>query len=177
VVSALCIDITRIYVSGKSNGGGFANRLACTPAVNNRVAAFGMASGAYYPEALLGNDCQPGRRVPILLTHGDADTTVPYHGKPNNGANTEPDIDDFSEAWAARNGYNPSSFARSTPHVDTNLWTWGFPGAPGQVKRYRVKGMEHIWPTTVVGSDKPGLSAPFNLTQADLLPFFEQYTL
>ncbi|KAL1707874.1 Alpha/Beta hydrolase protein, partial [Schizophyllum commune] len=177
VISTLCIDVTRIYISGKSNGGGFTNRLACTPDINRRVAAFGLASGAYYPQSLVGDACKPGRPIPIILTHGDADTTVPYHGKPNNGDSTEPDIDNFVEDWAERNGYSFVPTTHSKPHDQTNLWAWGGFGAPGQVKRYRVTGMGHIWPTTVVGSDKEGLSAPFNLTQQDLLPFFEQYTL
>ncbi|KAI4526760.1 alpha/beta-hydrolase [Schizophyllum commune Loenen D] len=177
VISTLCIDVTRIYISGKSNGGGFTNRLACTPEINRRVAAFGLASGAYYPQSLVGDACKPGRPIPIILTHGDADTTVPYHGKPNNGDSTEPDIDNFVEDWAGRNGYSFVPTTHSKPHDNTNLWAWGGFGAPGQVKRYRVTGMGHIWPTTVVGSDKEGLSAPFNLTQQDLLPFFEQYTL
>ena len=105
-----------------------------------------MASGAYYPESLVGDDCNPGRPIPILLTHGDGDTTVPYHGKPNNGDNTEPDIDDFAKAWAERNGYIPATwtYTQSTPHDKATLWTWGGYGAPGQVKRYRVKGMGHI---------------------------------
>ncbi|TRM57867.1 Alpha/Beta hydrolase protein [Schizophyllum amplum] len=177
VADALCIDTSRIYASGKSNGGGFTNRLACTPEVNSRVAAFGMASGAYYPAALPGDACQPGRQVPILLTHGTGDTTVPYNGKPHKGDGTEPNIDDFSKNWAQRNGFAAKAYAQASPHDNTDLWAWGGAGDRGQVKRYRVKDMQHVWPTTVVGSDKDGLSAPFNLTRSDLLPFFEQYSL
>ncbi|KAL1739577.1 hypothetical protein HDZ31DRAFT_49150, partial [Schizophyllum fasciatum] len=64
VAANLCVDQLRVYATGKSNGGGFTNRLACNANVTTRFAAFGLISGAYYPEALPGNDCKPGRKVP-----------------------------------------------------------------------------------------------------------------
>ena len=37
--------------------------------------------------------------------------------------------------------------------------------------------MDHIWPSTVEGLDVSGKKAPFNITEADLLPFFDEYTI
>ncbi|KAL1660169.1 Alpha/Beta hydrolase protein [Schizophyllum commune] len=174
----LCVDQLRVYASGKSNGGGFANRLACNANVTSRFAAYGLISGAYYPDALPGSDCKPGRKVPVLISHGDADTTIKFSGESSKDADEDlPSIDDFAKNWAYRNGWEKDTYNTSQPHDDTNLWTWGGEGAAGQVRRYRIKGMDHIWPSTVEGLDVSGKKAPFNITEADLLPFFDEYTI
>jgi poly(3-hydroxybutyrate) depolymerase len=41
-----CVDKARIYSSGKSNGGGFTNTLACDPVLSKRIAAFAPVSGS-----------------------------------------------------------------------------------------------------------------------------------
>lgn len=45
--SQYCIDSTRIYASGMSNGGGFTGTLACDPTASNLFAAFAPHSGAF----------------------------------------------------------------------------------------------------------------------------------
>jgi poly(3-hydroxybutyrate) depolymerase len=45
-----CIDSSRVYAAGKSNGGGFTNLLACDAAASKRIAAFAPVSGAYYQD-------------------------------------------------------------------------------------------------------------------------------
>jgi len=71
-----CIDIDRIYASGKSNGGGFVDTLACSD-VGDKFAAFAMAAAALYTDTSFGS-CDKKRA--ILEAHGDADTTIPYAG-------------------------------------------------------------------------------------------------
>jgi poly(3-hydroxybutyrate) depolymerase len=44
-----CVDTSRIYASGKSEGGGFAGMLACNETSTARIAAFAPVSGAFYP--------------------------------------------------------------------------------------------------------------------------------
>ncbi|TRM58706.1 Alpha/Beta hydrolase protein [Schizophyllum amplum] len=178
VFDNLCVDQSRVYASGKSNGGGFTNRLACNANITSRFAAYGLISGAYYPDSLSGDDCKPGRKVPVLISHGDADETIKFDGETSDDDEEElPSINDFAENWAYRNGYEKDDYEMSQPHNDTNLWTWGDDGDEGQVRRYRIKGMDHIWPSTIEGLDADGKSAPFNITESDLLPFFDQYTL
>ncbi|KAI5891007.1 carbohydrate esterase family 1 protein [Schizophyllum commune H4-8] len=171
----LCVDTSRIYASGFSNGGGFTHLLACTPSINKRVAAFGMASGAYYPASHPGSKCDPGRKVPVLLTHGDGDPTVHFQGenpKTKTNLHNLPFISDFAKDWAERNGHERDSYdcSRLNGDDDVHLWTWGNDGDAGQVRRYRVLGMTHMWPS------RPH-NAPFNLSEEVLLPFFGQYTL
>lgn len=79
-----------------SNGGGFSGLLACNSTANSQVAVFAMSSAAAYtntsdvmctnPYTVLTNtiegNCTPGRQIPLLEVHGNADTTIPYTGGP-----------------------------------------------------------------------------------------------
>ncbi|GAB3682085.1 PHB depolymerase family esterase [Actinocorallia lasiicapitis] len=65
-------DPERIYVTGFSNGGGMAYRLACEGP--GRVRAIGVVSAA------LIIDCAPSRPVSAMIVHGTADRSVPYAG-------------------------------------------------------------------------------------------------
>jgi len=76
----LCLDANRLYASGKSNGGGFTNLLACTPATAGLFAAFAPVSAALYAGANPQN-CTPGRPVPIINFHGLADKIIPFDGQ------------------------------------------------------------------------------------------------
>ena len=81
-----CIDSSRVYAAGKSNGGGFTNLLACDATASKRIAAFAPVSGAYYQDVpedacnaeTVPIECNPGRcPIPIIEFHGTADTTIP----------------------------------------------------------------------------------------------------
>jgi poly(3-hydroxybutyrate) depolymerase len=69
VERARCVDRRRVYATGFSNGGFFANLLACT--LGDRLAAVAAVGGA----AALP-DCTPLRPMPILLLHGSADQII-----------------------------------------------------------------------------------------------------
>ena len=70
VEAELCIDRSRIFVSGFSNGGMFAATLGC--ALSDRVAAVASVAGVH-----LLPDCR-GRPMPIIVIHGSADDMVPF---------------------------------------------------------------------------------------------------
>jgi len=65
-----CVDRRRIFATGMSNGGFFANLLGCLLA--DRLAAVAPVSGAL---ALHG--CTPSRPMPVLLIYGHGDRVVP----------------------------------------------------------------------------------------------------
>ncbi len=96
LTETLCIDTTRIYVSGLSNGGGMSHGLACELA--DRVAAIGGVAGAYSTR-----ECEPSRPVPVIAFHGTADNIVPYGGS-EGGNMTLPSVEIWAAEWAARNG-------------------------------------------------------------------------
>ncbi|KAL9113467.1 MAG: hypothetical protein Q9227_002508 [Pyrenula ochraceoflavens] len=94
--SHFCIDSSRIYATGLSNGGGFVGTLACNDTVGGEFAAFAPASGAFYTDAHGPNDgCTPARAVtPMLEFHGGADESVYYAGGQGEGG-YEPPISDW----------------------------------------------------------------------------------
>ena len=65
-----CVDRRRIFATGMSNGGFFANLLGC--ALAERLAAIAPVAGALD----LGS-CVPARPMPVLLLYGRADRVVP----------------------------------------------------------------------------------------------------
>ena len=70
VEADLCVDRTRIYAMGFSNGGMFVSTLACE--LNDRIAAVASVAGVH-----LLPDCA-GRPMPIIATHGTSDPLVPF---------------------------------------------------------------------------------------------------
>ena len=116
VEADLCIDRSRIFVSGFSNGGMFAATLGC--ALSDRVAAVAAVAGVH-----LLPDCR-GRPMPIIITHGSADDVVPlsegdvgpaaldiirdFGGNEAQlrmtAAVTGTSVRSWAESWARRNG-------------------------------------------------------------------------
>lgn len=84
VRSNFCVDDSRIYATGMSNGAGFVGTLACS-AVGGQFAAFAPVAGSFYTD-VNGTGCSPARKpLPMLEIHGQADTTVPYNGGQGEG--------------------------------------------------------------------------------------------
>ncbi|KAJ7178110.1 alpha/beta-hydrolase [Mycena filopes] len=189
----LCLDSNRFYASGKSNGGGFTNLLACTPATASLFAAFAPVSAALYAGAN-PTDCAPGRPVPIVNFHGLADRIIPFDGQTADRENrTEyatPNITQYRQAWADRNGCAPAAApvtskgglkigfdaVVSHPHADTTLKTSDCSARDDHavVNGFTVKGLGHSWPGTA-GLD--GGVTDFNATTANILPFFDMHAL
>ncbi|KAF1982206.1 hypothetical protein K402DRAFT_210451 [Aulographum hederae CBS 113979] len=91
----LCIDPTRIYLTGLGTGGTVASLAACDPEISRHVAAFGMMSPALYVSSFAGDGvdsadsedsamwktCEPGRRpVPVIAFHGNENEKYPFWG-------------------------------------------------------------------------------------------------
>jgi len=68
-----CIDTSRVYASGFSDGAFFVSLLACT--MSNRFAAIAAVSGLQ-----LDKPCHTTRPVPILTFHGTADPILYFNG-------------------------------------------------------------------------------------------------
>ncbi|KAI6883577.1 hypothetical protein KC334_g16165, partial [Hortaea werneckii] len=96
--SEYCIDSSRVYASGKSNGGGFVDLLACSDA-GDAFAAFAMASAALYTDNSL-DSCT--KRRAILESHGDQDTTIPYHPQEPGSGGELPDVGEWVGWWGER---------------------------------------------------------------------------
>ena len=174
-----CLDSSRVFAAGMSNGGGFAaNILACDPVASRKFAGFGGMSGAYYQgttDAGCSGDtvaisCNPGRApVPVLETHGSADGVIPYAGGPRRNR-CLPSIPRFMTDKAQRAGIGGVN--TSIPYYDGNVlnYTYGNNASlTGVVTHYWVNGLGHTWPSIAAG-------AYFDATPV-LFAFFDRWTL
>ncbi|KJX97236.1 hypothetical protein TI39_contig520g00001, partial [Zymoseptoria brevis] len=139
-----CIDTDRLYASGKSNGGGFVDTLACFDH-GDQFAAFAMAAAALYTDTSKSS-CTKKRA--ILESHGVADATIPYHpnGKPGAGGPL-PDIVQWVSWWAHRTcGDLDSESARSPSGYNTTMYSCN--GLKDVVQHYQVFDLGHCWPNS-----------------------------
>jgi poly(3-hydroxybutyrate) depolymerase len=180
-----CIDTTRIYASGKSNGGGFTGTLACDPSLSTQIAAFAPVSGAFYiPGSSDSNcapqtatlPCNPGRNpLPIIEFHGGADTTIPYSGGPRRGV-CLPTVPHWVREWSKREGFGLTN-------TTTNLYgdkVHKYEYAPnsdnfGVVTHYLTDGLGHAWPSTEPNDDNSA-GTYYDATPI-IMDFFNKWTL
>eukprot|EP00948_MAST-09A_sp_MAST-9A-sp1_P001852 g1852.t1 len=75
LTESLCVDLSRIYVSGMSNGAMFTYRIASSPKLAKRIAAVVPFAGSFQ-KGFLGGPPE-GYHVPLMDVHGDSDLTIP----------------------------------------------------------------------------------------------------
>jgi polyhydroxybutyrate depolymerase len=131
-----CVDPRRVFVTGMSNGGHMAHRLACEAA--DVFAAAASVTGVLQ---LAPADCAPVRPISMLDFHGTGDVIVPYDGK----GTGYPPVPEMMAGWAARDGCDADSvevFAEG----DTRCETW--PGCADEVEVTLCTIAEggHCWP-------------------------------
>jgi polyhydroxybutyrate depolymerase len=156
--STLCVDPLRVYADGKSNGGGFAALLACQ--LQHRIAAFGMVSGAFYPQSTVG--CGAGTPVSLVEFHGTADTVINYEGDDSRQGSEVPAIMDWLAGWAT---HDHCAATPSSTDIGTDVVKFSYPGCAwfSSVQHYRVVGGGHTWPGATIhngpGNDTQTISA------------------
>ena len=129
-----CVDPSRVYAVGISNGGFMSSVLACRAA--DRIAAVGL----FAPGINGIGDCTPARPLSVLEIHGTADPIVPYR---NSSGQPDEDIPAFIAAWARRDGCS----SRSQPQrVSATVTRFRWPGcrAGARVEHLRLTGGRHI---------------------------------
>jgi polyhydroxybutyrate depolymerase len=121
-----CIDPSRVYVSGISNGGFMATVLACRMA--GRIAA-----AALFAPGVNGiGDCSPSRPVSVLEVHGTSDPIVPYR-----------DIPAFVAGWAKRDGCASRS-TQQRRSATVTIFRWPGCGGGARVEHLRLTRGKHI---------------------------------
>lgn len=184
VQSQYSIDSSRIYATGKSDGGGFCNVLACDSAMSRRIAAFAPVSGAYYIDTLpcapdtVPIPCQSGRNdIPLLEFHGGNDTTISYDGGERK-KECLPSIPHFIQQWAVRDKLGLNNV---TTKIASNTVSYKFgTGANlGLVEQVYDAVIGHDWPSTEPNADNKVEGhhvASFNATPM-IMEFFKQHPL
>jgi polyhydroxybutyrate depolymerase len=142
----LCVDTSRLYAAGFSNGGGFVITLACRLA--DRVAAVVSIAGYFFQPS---GGCHPARAISILEVHGAADDNVVYDGLP--AADGQPalaPVPVWLSEWARLDGCRPAPavFLRS-PEVMGERWSGCRRAA--EIVHYRLERFGHAIPAAVSG--------------------------
>jgi polyhydroxybutyrate depolymerase len=140
VQALACIDRSRVYATGLSNGAGMVARLSCEASLP--IAAAVPVAGYYSSRA----SCEPLRPVSLLEIHGTDDTVVPYHNMRGDGGE---DALSFAAAWAARDGCAPNpTKVLFAPHAALYRWNGCEDGV--RVEQLTLYGVGHGLP------DAPG---------------------
>lgn len=137
---AVCIDRTRIYATGHSNGGMMAHRLGCQ--LSEEIAAVASVAG---PIGLTG--CHPSRPMPVLHIHGTADRCAPYGG----GAGASRHAGKFRSVEDTRKIWLSADDCSGEPEVsfsegDTTCLRWTECAGRSEVVICTIAGGGHAWP-------------------------------
>lgn len=131
---AVCADPARVVLTGMSNGGGMAARMACSAA--DLLAAAAPVSGGYSTLP----DCQPARPLPLLEIHGASDPVVPYAGKGPDHAGA---VDAYVAQWRQRDGCGtPPRVSSPAPGATQSRWVCG---GGTIVENVKIAGLGHAW--------------------------------
>jgi poly(3-hydroxybutyrate) depolymerase len=188
VQSQFCVDTSRVYAAGKSQGGMMTNNLACSPAASTRFAAFAMVSGSYYVETGKGvchpetvaKECTPGRsKIPVLAFHGEKDGTIPFFGGPKRGA-CLPSIPHWVQQWALRDGLPSAPSVALRISSDATMYVYGQGPDTGLLRFVNAgRNVDHDWMATFPNTDSISHGsgpATFNASSI-IMDFFRSYTL
>jgi polyhydroxybutyrate depolymerase len=155
----LCIDETRIYATGLSNGAGMTTTLGCE--LGERLAAIAPVAGVNLTGA-----CGGDAAIAILAVHGDADEAIHYEGNYLLGFELgNPSVPDRMQQWAEHNGCAAEpEVVESTGGVVRSTWPDCDAGAGTEL--WTIVDGPHAWPT----------GDPIDTTDV-VLDFLDEHTL
>jgi polyhydroxybutyrate depolymerase len=138
----LSIDPKRVFVTGISNGGMMAYRLACE--LSDRIAAIAPVAGS-----LNGTACAPAGPVSVIIFHGTADKNVLYGGGvPKKGVDRRLRVDKpVSYAvsfWVNHDGCASVPRREEQGRVVRESYEGGRDGT--SVVLYTIRDEGHTWP-------------------------------
>lgn len=144
------LDETRVYVTGLSNGGAMAHRLACE--LSDRVTAIAPIGGAM--QFTTNARCEPTMPVPILAVHGSDDPCWPMAGGTPNCPVGDRDLKFVSVSRTMRE-WGGLKRCENVPLEDqlpdtsndgttTVRQTWQ--GCDSELTLLRIDGGGHTWP-------------------------------
>lgn len=134
----MCIDPSRVYAAGMSNGGFMSHYLACEAA--DIIAAIAPVAGVM---AMSPSYCTPSRPVPVIHFHGTADSVVPYGNEGDDVYLTS--VEQTIQGWAAIDGCDnvrQKGYVNGKAHCES--YTQCQAGV--EVTLCTINGMEHCWP-------------------------------
>jgi polyhydroxybutyrate depolymerase len=167
--STLCVDQSRIFATGKSEGGGFTALLACR--LPRRIAAFATVSGAFYPGTDAG--CAGSPPVPLVDFHGTGDHVISYDGGVSHGEHY-PSMASWLRRWTSHDRCaDPTT---TTIGSDVTELNWQGCAAGSALVHYRIAGGGHTWPGALAKSGPGAVSNTISAT-AVMWTFFQAHPL
>lgn len=164
------IDAKRVYVTGMSNGGMLAYRLAAE--IPEKIAAIAPVSCTM----VFGPPAKQSRPMPILHLHSVLDEIIPYNGGTNPLGYHFPPVDSVLNVWAKRIGCLPDAQVVADNDRYTQVQWVDETGSP-LIVHYVTQDGGHSWP----GGEqvRPQAAPPSTAIDAnDLLwDFFERFNL
>jgi polyhydroxybutyrate depolymerase len=190
IESALCVDESRIYATGLSDGAFMTSFLACT--MSDRIAAFAPVSGVQ-----LASNCAATRPVPILAFHGTADPILYFNGGVGSAvlshaldggppstakipaANLNgPGYPATVASWAKRDGCGSEpTNTRIAPRVIERVYPCP---AKTAVEFYIILGGGHAWPGSKFSESIAAITGPttFEVNATTVIwDFFKRFQL
>ena len=179
-----CVDTRRVYAAGFSNGGGLTHLLACDEKLSTRIAAFAIASGAFYKDSALKEplfgQCTPVRHpIPIMEFHGEKDPVIHYDGKTTPDGETY-SLDEWIQDWKLRNFCIPDSENEKVVLYDGKVEkrTWTCSNVKDVIIHYYIHGFGHGWPSTMSQDDDDQRYGPTSFDATLLvMDFFKKHVL
>jgi polyhydroxybutyrate depolymerase len=169
VSRAVCVDASRVYVTGYSDGGGMAQALACERP--DRIAAVGVVASTFL-------SCRAP--VPMIAFHGLADAIVPFEGSEATGATAEtffPNVRRAVSEWARGLGCDAlATISRPSPEVELSTYRRCAPG-DGEALLYSIIGGGHTWPGHPSGIERLGATTTQIDATAAMWAFFSAHAL
>jgi polyhydroxybutyrate depolymerase len=168
IEATMCVDQTRVYATGMSDGGAVTSALACHDP--DRFAAFGAVAVVAYAQ-----NCA-ARPVPLMAFAGTADPVVPFNGGVVNccGHPTLPGAPSAVAGWAQHDG------CTATPVVDqlgTQVQRHTYTGCTGgTVVFYVIEGGGHTWPGSIPDPSLGMTTRQINATTT-IWSFFQAHSL
>lgn len=164
------IDARKVYVTGMSNGGMMAYRLACE--MPDKIAAIAAVSSTL----IVAGPCRPSNPVPILHMHSVLDTKVPYTGGIGIGGYYFPPVDSVLNAWSSENACAVAGEV-VTDNAAYRFTKWSSCEGGVTIECYLTQDGGHAWP----GGTKSGgwADTPSAVIDAnDLLwDFFQRFEI
>lgn len=139
------IDPDRIYVVGFSQGGLYAQRVACE--MSDQVAAVAVVAAAM--SLPLAQTCEPVEPVSMLMLHGTEDTVLPYQGT-SQGTLSLLSAPATFQTWIGHNDCS-GALRTTTERFNEDLALkheyHRLCEADTQVHLYTIEGGGHTWPS------------------------------
>jgi polyhydroxybutyrate depolymerase len=162
----LCVDTSRIYATGLSNGAGMTSLLACVRA--DRIAAAAPVAGLRPPL-----ECDADTTTPVLAIHGTVDPILYYNGGIGDlgsllgggGTPAAPpaviDGDGYpaaARAWATHNGCAPDP---TITEIGSDIQRWVFDcPRDAEVEFFVVIDGGHTWPGSAFSKQIASIAGP-----------------